>query len=233
VTVTGNLKQRIPAAVAHNSLASSDGAVGHHPLLVAGSTHRGEEAMALEAFAALRKQHPDLRLVLAPRHPERFSEVADLVRQAGPTLAKKSQLPDLAFSADVLLLDTLGDLCRLYARADVAFVGGSLVEVGGHNLLEPALLNKPVLFGPHTENVKALAAALCESGGGIEVRDAATMARAAHELLADPGRRRRAGEDAYAVATRDSATAERSLELLARYVDLGGTPALRAGASAA
>jgi 3-deoxy-D-manno-octulosonic-acid transferase len=233
VKVTGNLKQRIPDVLIQLSPGSGDGAAGQHPLLVAGSTHRGEEALTLEAFAALRKHHPDLRLALAPRHPERFAEVADLVRQAGLTLAKKSQLPDLAFGADVLLLDTLGDLCRLYARADVAFVGGSLVKVGGHNLLEPALLKKPVLFGPHTENVKGLAAALRESGGGIEVRDAPAMARAVHELLGDPACRRRAGEEAYAVATRDSATAERSLELLARYVDLGGAPALRAGPSAA
>jgi 3-deoxy-D-manno-octulosonic-acid transferase len=240
VAITGNLKQSVAGAAEHADDASLDAkisaATGGRPLVVAGSTHRGEETTVLEAFTALRKRFPDLQLVLAPRHPERFPEVEILLRQAGVTFERKSRMAAAAVGADVLLLDTLGDLRSFYARADVTFVGGTLVQVGGHNLLEPAHLKKPVLFGPNTANVKEPAAALRESGGGIEVRNAGELAGALEALLEDPDRRRRAGESAYAAATRDHGVVERSLELVSRYVDVQAehaAAAVRAGAQAA
>jgi 3-deoxy-D-manno-octulosonic-acid transferase len=224
IVVTGNLKQLVPPAGANGaSIAAQENgapAPDKRPLLVAGSTHGGEEAIVLEVFLALKKRFPGLQLALAPRHPERFAEVENFLRQTGVSFERKTHLQGLTFQDDVLLLNTLGDLRNLYALADVAFVGGSLVEVGGHNLLEPAHFKKPVLFGPHTANFAALAAAMKKSGGGIEVRDASEMLREVGLLLADPVKRRSAGEKAYAAAMLDGAVVERSLDLVGRYVDM-------------
>jgi 3-deoxy-D-manno-octulosonic-acid transferase len=118
-------------------------------LLVAGSSHRGEEEILLEVFMSLKRQFPDLRLVLAPRHPQRFGEVEKLLRMTGLGFEKKSEANGrVDFDKDIMFVDTLGDLREFYAIADIAFVGGSLVDGGGHNLLEPAGFRKPVLFGP-------------------------------------------------------------------------------------
>ena len=223
IMVTGNLKQ--PA------LQGSNGKPNPHtwgarlaeqrgPLVVGGSTHAGEEAILVEVFRALKNRFPDLQLVLAPRHPERFAQVEKLLQQSGVSFHKKSRLTGISFARDVLLVDTLGDLPALYALGDIAFVGGSLVDAGGHNVLEPALLKKPVLFGPHMDNFATIAAQMKRSGGGIEVRDHSDMLRELAALLSDPAKRRSAGEKAYEAARGDGAAVERSLALLARYVDL-------------
>jgi 3-deoxy-D-manno-octulosonic-acid transferase len=235
IAVTGNLKQ--PALAKPSSQVASvavDAAQAgeKRPLLVAGSTHRGEEALLLEVFGALKNNFPGLQLALAPRHPERFGEVERLLQQAALSFDKKSCLEAPSFHSDVLLVDTLGDLPALYALGDVAFVGGSLVDVGGHNLLEPAHLKKPVLFGPHTANFAALAAEMKSSGGGIEVRDAREMLRELECLLGDPARRRRAGEQAYGTARGDGAAVQRSLDLLGRYIDVERDRDFRSRASA-
>jgi 3-deoxy-D-manno-octulosonic-acid transferase len=225
IIVTGNLKQPapMPCLDAGSTVKAAEAGLPDQkrPLLVAGSTHRGEEALLLEIFLALKNRFPALQLALAPRHPERFAEVEKLLQQRAVNFSKKSALKGLSFQSDVLLVDTLGDLRNLYALSDVAFVGGSLVDVGGHNLLEPAGLKKPVLFGPYTANCASVAAALKKSGGGIEVRDHREMLREFDLLLSDPVKRRSAGEKAYGIAMIDGAVVERSLELLGRYVDLG------------
>jgi len=118
-----------------------------------------------------------------------------------------------------MFIDTLGDLGKYYARADVAFVGGSLVSVGGHNLLEPAFFKKPVLFGPFMANFRVLAEEMKNCGGGIEVRDGGDLLRAVAGLLLDPEKRQSAGAKAYGVAAGDGAVLERSLDLLRSYVD--------------
>ena len=218
IAVTGNLKQSAPMA-GINGPATAEDARAKRPLLVAGSTHRGEEAILLEVFLVLKKRFPNLQLALAPRHPERFAEVATLLQQCAVSFERKSQLATLSFEHDVLLVDTLGDLPRLYALGDVAFVGGSLVDAGGHNLLEPAHAKKPVLFGPFTGNSGTLAAQMKTSGGGIEVRGTNDLLREFEGLLSDPAKRRGAGEKAYGVAVLDGSVLQRSLDLLARYVD--------------
>jgi 3-deoxy-D-manno-octulosonic-acid transferase len=222
IVVTGNLKQpTLPDSNGESAGASVDARVPvKRPLLVAGSTHRGEEALLLAVFRALKSRFADLQLALGPRHPERFAEVEKLLQQTGLSYEKKSRLQAPSFCQDVLLVDTLGDLLALYALGDVAFVGGSLVDVGGHNLLEPARLKKPVLFGPYMANFANVAAAMKKSGGGIEVRDVGEMVRACEDLLGDPGRRQSVGEQAYEAARGDGAAVERSLELLGRYIDL-------------
>jgi 3-deoxy-D-manno-octulosonic-acid transferase len=226
VTVSGNLKRVARMPLDNDDFGSSRShgrSAARRPLLVVGSSHKGEEEIFLGVFTILKKRFPDLQLAVAPRHPERFEEVERLLRNSGLSFVKKSQMDGrLGFDQDVMLINTLGDLGKFYARADVTFVGGSLVDVGGHNLLEPAFFKKPVLFGPAMANFKMLAEELKQSGGGFEVRDRDDLLREITALLADPEKRRRAGEKAFAVAVGDDGVLQRSLELLGPYVELGG-----------
>jgi 3-deoxy-D-manno-octulosonic-acid transferase len=230
VRVTGNLKRAAPMAGAgyDTDAAHGEGAAGtqaRRPLLVVGSSHQGEEEILLSVFISLKKRFPDLQLAVAPRHPERFAEVEKLLQSSGLSFEKKSRIDGrLCFHQDVMIIDTLGDLGKYYARADIAFVAGSLVGVGGHNLLEPAFFKKPVLFGPFMANFRTLAEEMKNSGGGIEVRNADDLLREITGLLLDPEKRRSTGEKAYSVAAKDGAVVERSLDLLRSYVDFSAGP---------
>jgi 3-deoxy-D-manno-octulosonic-acid transferase len=188
-------------------------------LLIVGSSHRGEEEVLLQVFVSLKRQFPNLQMVLAPRHPQRFAEVEKLLNKSGLRFEKKSRVNGrMGFDHDIMFLDTLGELQNFYAIGDVAFVGGSLVDAGGHNLLEPACFGKPVLFGPYMTNFRALAAEMKQKGGGIEVRGADDLIREIGGLLGDPQRRKRVGEKAYAVAADDRGVLQRSIDLVARYL---------------
>jgi 3-deoxy-D-manno-octulosonic-acid transferase len=157
------------------------------PLFVAGSTHPGEEEAALAALARAESSGLRAALVLAPRYPSRAGDVERLVQAAGRRVVRSSAPPGAALApGDVLLLDGIGDLAGVFARATVAFVGGSLVPRGGHNLLEPAAVGRPVVFGPHTENARAAADLLLACGAGERVSDAAGLAGAVVRALADP-----------------------------------------------
>ena len=149
---------------------------------IAGSTHPGEEEAILVAHAAARVTHPDLTLVVAPRHPERAGEVAALAARRWPAV-RRSELAGALLPDAVVILDTVGELAELYAVADVVFVGGSLVPRGGHNVIEPARLGKPVLFGPHTENFREPAALLANAGGGLIINGAAELAARAGRIV--------------------------------------------------
>ena len=157
-------------------------------------------------------------MILAPRHPQRFVEVEKLLATSGVSFEKKSSIGTQREFQHVLLLDTIGDLERFYAEADLAFVGGSLVDAGGHNLLEPARLGKPVLFGPYTSNVKLLARKLQQNGGGFEVRGPEDLVHEITGLLSSPQRRRLAGEKAYEAAATDNAVIDQSLNIVASYL---------------
>jgi 3-deoxy-D-manno-octulosonic-acid transferase len=220
-------KVRITGSLKH---LSGNGKPGGHPkietkargnklLLVVGSSHRGEEEILLKVFLSLRNQFPTLRMVLAPRHPQRFAEVEKLLVATGLRFAKKSQDNGWAdFSNDVILVDTLGDLESFYALGDLAFVGGSLVQAGGHNLLEPARFRKPVLFGPHMTNFSALAAEMKQNGAGIEVCGMEDLRREIAALLSDPRKRKAIGEKAYEIALDDRGTLEQSIGLVSPYL---------------
>ncbi|ERS81892.1 lipid IV(A) 3-deoxy-D-manno-octulosonic acid transferase [Halomonas sp. PBN3] len=168
--------------------------LGRRPVWVAGSTHEGEEARLLTAHRRLRERLPEALLVLVPRHPQRFDAVAMLCEQAGMPAARRSrgEWPEAATA--VYLGDTMGELAALYGAADLAFVGGSLVPVGGHNLLEPAALGVPVLTGPALANFADVAEALRGADALVEVADEAALAEALAGLFADPAERRRLGE---------------------------------------
>ena len=217
VSVTGDLKLEPPARVprlAPELAAALEGP----PLFVAGSTHEGEEQAALGALAEVEAAGQRPALLLAPRHPQRNARVAQVVRAAGRTLRLRSELPGAPLAAgEVLLLDTLGELAAVYSAAEVAFVGGSLVPVGGHNLLEPIQSGRAVLFGPHTQNARSAAALVLENGWGQRV-DAAGLGQAVGEALAAPDAWRERGTRARAGLAVHAGSTERTTQLLRRFL---------------
>ena len=164
------------------------------PLWIAASTHAGEDEQILAAHRQLLASHPDALLILVPRHPERFDAVHALCLREGLRTVRRSSGQPVTAQDQVLLGDTMGELLFLYALADVAFVGGSLVANGGHNLLEPAALGLPVLSGPHLFNFLEIAAQLREAGALGEVGDSEALAHRLQHLLDDPQVRRRMGQ---------------------------------------
>ncbi len=215
VKVTGNAKYDRQAAPVASAAALAKVAAlgwGQDPLFVAGSTHPFEEEMVLAAFLAARRVSPRLRLILAPRHLERAPDAADLLAHAGLKIARWSGAEEIG--RDALLLDEMGVLPSFYALARAAFIGGTLVKVGGHNLLEPALAGVPVLFGPYTSHIERPAELLAARGGGRRVRDAAELAERLTEFVKDEAAARAVGGAARRVADGLRGATVRTLEAL-------------------
>jgi 3-deoxy-D-manno-octulosonic-acid transferase len=202
VMVGGNLKYDVPSpAVAPiaNRLRSALDAAGTHPVLVCGSTVEGnpqaEEAILAEAFYRVLGRHRAAVMLLAPRHPERFDQVAAILQQAKLRFFRRTQWNGESLSGAVLLIDSIGELSSLYALADIAFVGGSLVPRGGHNIIEPAQHAVPILVGPHTENFRDIVE-LFRSRDAVRVVNATDLGSAFLDLLADEPLRRELGRRA-------------------------------------
>jgi len=219
LSVAGNLKFDRPVPLeAHRRGAALRAQLGARPLWVAGSTHPAEQAILLEAHRRLCRDAPQALLVLAPRHPPRFEEAARQLQAGAWRYRRRSREgagAPVAADCQVLLLDTLGELMDFYAAADVAFVGGSLVPVGGHNLLEPAALGLPLLAGPHQGNSPQVARALQDAGGLIIVGDAGQLTVQLQALLASPGLRQQQGERARAAIELHRGALQRLLRLIA------------------
>jgi 3-deoxy-D-manno-octulosonic-acid transferase len=215
VHVVGNLKFdfELPPGSEARGVAFRAKLGAGRPVWVAGSTHEGEEELVLDAHERLRAARPDALLVLAPRHPPRFEAVAALLRRRGFAYVARSGGADVAPGTAVLLLDTLGELVLFYAAGDLAFVGGSLVPVGGHNLLEPAALGKPVLTGPYTSSAAPVARLLVEAGAAEVVADGVALAAAVARLLGD-------GEAARAAGARGLAAVIANKGALGRFLAL-------------
>ncbi len=194
------------------------------PVWVAGSTHAGEEELVLDAQRRVRAARPDALLLLAPRHPPRFEAVAALLQRQGVRYVSRRSGAAVAPDAEVLLVDTLGELAVLYAAADVAFVGGSLVPVGGHNLLEPAALAKPVVTGPFTANAAAIASLLASAGALAVVTDAAGLAERVVLELGDPAGRATRGARGLAALAANRGALARLLALLRPLVGSASEP---------
>ncbi len=218
VFVTGNLKADAealcPSVDLHAQLEELLRTDGARPLIVAGCTMDNEEQKVLRAFRRVLQRYPDSRLLLAPRHPERFNEVEALVQHAGFRCARRTR--PSATDGEVILLDTIGELPAAYGLGDIAFVGGSLVSTGGHNMLEPAIQARPLLFGPSTENFAALASELVHAGGAYRVADPDALGERIVELIDNPERRRQMGERARIVALRDASAGRRTARVLLR-----------------
>ncbi|WP_265434395.1 lipid IV(A) 3-deoxy-D-manno-octulosonic acid transferase [Aeromonas salmonicida] len=179
------------------------------PVWIAASTHQGEDEQVLAAFDRVLQRHPRALLILVPRHPERFDRVAELCAPYG--CVRRTGGAPIRETDKVYLGDTMGELPLMLAAADVAFVGGSLVKVGGHNLLEPAALGKPCLTGPAYFNFSDITRQLVAQGGAALVADAAALGEKVSELLADEGERRQMGEQARAVVLRNQGALARTL----------------------
>lgn len=192
VEVSGNLKFDVPAPpVEERALEALSGAIGGRPVLLAASTHPGEEALVMATHKALRKEIKDLLTIIAPRHPERGEEIASLGTEAGLAVARRGAgaLPEAG--TDIYVADTIGELGLFYRCAPVVFLGGSLVEHGGQNPIEPAKLGCVVLHGPHVWNFEAIYQQFDGDGGALPVSDIKELARQAFVLLKDPARRER------------------------------------------
>ncbi|MFB0777152.1 lipid IV(A) 3-deoxy-D-manno-octulosonic acid transferase [Aeromonas salmonicida] len=179
------------------------------PVWIAASTHQGEDEQVLAAFDLVLQRHPQALLILVPRHPERFVRVAELCAPYG--CVRRTGGAPIRETDKVYLGDTMGELPLMLAAADVAFVGGSLVKVGGHNLLEPAALGKPCLTGTAYFNFSDITRQLVAQGGAALVADAAALGEKVSELLADEGERRQMGEQARAVVLRNQGALARTL----------------------
>jgi 3-deoxy-D-manno-octulosonic-acid transferase len=194
--VTGSIKfeMQLPEDLHEKSEALRAG-IGGRPVWVAASTRVGEEEYILDAFARLRARIPRLLLVLVPRHPERFDSVARLCQQLDYRVVRRSERKDsVAADADILLGDTMGELLLFHAAADVSYIGGSLVPLGGQNLLEAAAVGTPVVFGPHMFNFSDISRMALERGAGRQVQDAVELANAVADYLENPVVRKAAGE---------------------------------------
>jgi 3-deoxy-D-manno-octulosonic-acid transferase len=186
------------------------------PVIVAGSTMKGEETAILRAFRRVRAASPSTLLVIAPRNPERFGEVEQLVRSEGWKTARRSDLAvDSEPRVDVVVLDTIGELATVYQIGTVVFVGGSLVATGGHNVLEPAVFGKPIVFGPHMENFLEIADAFVTNGAGVQLAGEDELEEAFLSLMSDPVRRARLGAAARALVEANRGAKEKSVTVLA------------------
>jgi 3-deoxy-D-manno-octulosonic-acid transferase len=222
VLVTGNLKMEAPSGDAGaEQLWRRLLHLGSAPVVVAGSTHRGEESIVLDAFLAVRPAADGLRLVLAPRHPERLDEVEGLARARGLSVVRRSRV-NPGHGAPVVLLDTMGELASLYAIADVIFVGGSLVPIGGHNVVEPALHAKAVVFGPHMANFRDAAALLLRADAAVQVADETALAATLGRLLADAPARQALGRAAWNAVRAHQGACVRTVAALERLLALAG-----------
>jgi 3-deoxy-D-manno-octulosonic-acid transferase len=225
VAVTGNLKfdsLKATVAAADRGMHRVERffrVPDDRPVIVAGSTMRGEELMVLRAFERMRASAPRTLLIVAPRHPERFDEVERLAREEGFRTLRRSQLAiDEDPAADVVVLDSIGELAHLYRLATLVFVGGSLVPTGGHNILEPAVFGRAILFGPHMQNFAEISAAFLDARAAVQVADEWALEAAFQDLLGDAARRQALGRAAQALVETNHGARERTLAAIAELL---------------
>jgi 3-deoxy-D-manno-octulosonic-acid transferase len=217
VLVTGNVKFDIEVPQAAREAGENFRAtqLADRPVWVAGSTHDGEEQQLLAAHRLVIAQRPDALLVLVPRHPNRFDAVRSWLKAEQIEFASRSRNEIVSATTQVLLVDTLGELMTFYAAADIAFVGGSLITtVGGHNLLEPAVLQRPILVGPHNFNAPDIAQLMIDSGAARQVNSAEQLAAAILELYASPAERAEMGARGHEIVDGNRGALNRVMELI-------------------
>ncbi len=189
------------------------------PVVIAASTLKGEEEPVLEAFQRIRARIPEALLIIAPRKPERFGDVEQLARHGGWDVARRSELRvDAEPRHDVVVLDTIGELAELYQVATAVFVGGSLVDQGGHNILEPAVFGKAIVFGPHMQNFAEIARAFLENDAAVQVRSGRELEDALLALLSDPVRRASLGAAARALVEANRGARTKTMSAIARVL---------------
>jgi 3-deoxy-D-manno-octulosonic-acid transferase len=219
VHVTGNVKfdLEVPEDVRRTG-AHIRAEFAHRPVWTAGSTHEREEDIVLDAHERVRTTRSDALLVLVPRHPNRFDAVKAWLRSRNVRFASRSTREAITADTSVLLVDTLGELLSFYAAANVAFVGGSLVPIGGHNLLEPAALNRPIITGPHNFNAADIAENFLASGAAVQVESATGLGSAVLDLLTNAARRDQMIARAHAILQSNRGALARLLALIEKLL---------------
>jgi 3-deoxy-D-manno-octulosonic-acid transferase len=231
VVVTGSLKfDAIGSPVAPNLEGRGQGRVLRYfrmtsgrPVIVAGSTMPNEEPYVLDAFRGIKANVNSPLLIIAPRHPERFGEVAQMARDQAFVTVRRTDLPiDAEPRADVVVLDTIGELPQVYQIATAVFIGGSLVDTGGHNILEPAAFGKPVVFGPYVHNFREINETFVAHDAAIQVNSPRALEEALLALLTDPVRRARLGAAARALVDSNRGAKDKTLAIIAQLLPLRG-----------
>ena len=191
-------------------------------ILLAASTHKGEEEIILDAYTIIKKTFAELKLVLAPRHPERFDEVAELIGKKGYSYIRRSeiiqeQVPTDNGAPDIILLDSVGELPAVFADITITFVGGSLVPIGGHNIFEPAYWSKPIIFGPHMDNFP-VAADFLDSNAAIEVKSSKNISDTVIDLLNNNDKAVQMGKNAKKIVDKNTGAVKKAIELVRSYI---------------
>jgi len=224
IRVTGNLKNDIPSRQVSEEerrrLRAQYSIPENCCVLTAGSTRDGEEQFVITAYKELAASIGDLFLVLVPRHPVRTAEIAALLDDAGILFQRRSTLSNdqLLHRGEVLLVDSVGEMMNLYALSDIAFVGGSLVPLGGHNLLEPASVGIPSVFGPHMANFREIEALVLQYGAGIQVRNPDELASSLQTLITSAELRRVLGQNGLKMLRDNGGATERHMDVISGYL---------------
>lgn len=214
--VVGNIKFDIEPAKFHNQAAKQlQLAWGlSRPVLIVASTHHDEESQVLTVFESLKKDFPDLILLLAPRHPERFDEVTNLCQQQGFAVSRRSEIASVSEQSDIVIIDCIGELMAFFSIATVAFIGGSFVPVGGHNVLEPISVGVPTLSGPYYFNFKAIIDQLLSGGGVIVVENTQQLIREIKLLISDKQHLKQLVSCANQILSNNKGTIEQYIKLI-------------------
>ena len=221
VFMTGNVKFDISVASSQLEEAEAMRRIwgGNRSVWIAASTHDGEDEQVLDAFDLVKKAIPQALLVLVPRHPQRFDKVESLCEKRHFNVVRRSSGAMCSAETDIFLGDTMGELAMFYAAADLAFVGGSLVPIGGHNLLEPVAVGLPVLIGPYTHNFEYISGLLLDKGAARRVMDANELGLAVIEFLQEPNLRDDAGELGRQVVEENRGAVDAVKALIAKHLD--------------
>ncbi|MDE0789313.1 MAG: lipid IV(A) 3-deoxy-D-manno-octulosonic acid transferase [Woeseiaceae bacterium] len=214
--VTGNIKFDIEfdQAIVSRGKQLRSALFACRPVWIAASTHRGEEQQVLEAHRILLKAHPDLLLVLVPRHPERFTEVRELIEKSSFTVVSRTSDQPATASTEVFLVNTMGEVPLFFAASDISFIGGSLVPIGGHNLLEPAIQELPIITGLYLFNTEEIAENFVKHDACVVVANGVELAAAVLVLLDDPDEATKMGKRGLKVVEQNSGSLQRLLVLL-------------------
>ena len=220
LAVIGNLKfdMAVPDSLVESGERMRDSWGTRRPVWIAASTHEGEELPVLKAHSAVLQRFPDALLLIAPRHPERFKPVVSACRSLGFSTRVRSDEGIADARCQCFVIDAMGELLQFYASADIAFVGGSLEAIGGHNLLEPAALGKPVIVGPHTFNTEEIAASLIEAKAVLRVANEVELGAALIRLFTQSAEREAMGQAAQAVLERERGAVERTVQIVAQVM---------------
>lgn len=216
IRITGNLKfdLELPASLAEKSAALHNKLSQERLIWIAASTHSGEEEIILAAHRLIREKNSSALLVLVPRHPDRFESVTLLVKQKEFAIARRSRDDVCTTNTAVYLGDTMGELLLMYSVADVAFVGGSFAKVGGHNMLEPAVLQKPIITGPILFNFAEISQLLLDAKGMMIVNNAKDLAECVLQFFNDADLRKTVGQNAYQVVAVNRGALQRQVDLI-------------------